>query len=189
MKRQPRTYHETIGNGILEEPDYIIAIGASAGGLEAIHEFFDNMTDPGNYSFVVIQHLSPDYKSLLVELVSKHTRMKVLEAEHNVVLQKRCVYIIPNNKVMTIKQGKVQLVQKAIEKAPIRPLIPSCIPWPVIKESVPLLLFFQVPGRMVPVVWKPLRKPEGSCWYSLPIAPGLMGCPTAPSMAVVLISY
>ena len=118
MKRQPRTYHETIGNGILEEPDYIIAIGASAGGLEAIHEFFDNMTDPGNYSFVVIQHLSPDYKSLLVELVSKHTRMKVLEAEHNVVLQKRCVYIIPNNKVMTIKQGKVQLVQKAVGKTP-----------------------------------------------------------------------
>lgn len=118
MKTKSQTYYKGIGKNILEEPDYIIAIGASAGGLEAIHEFFDNMTDPGNYSFVVIQHLSPDYKSLLVELVSKHTRMKVLEAEHNVVLQKRCVYIIPNNKVMTIKQGKVQLVQKAVEKAP-----------------------------------------------------------------------
>ncbi|AXY73014.1 chemotaxis protein [Paraflavitalea soli] len=118
MKSQSPTYQKTLGKGIIEEPDYIIAIGASAGGLEAIHEFFDNMTEVGNYAFVVIQHLSPDYKSLLVELVSKHTRMKVLEAEHNVVLQKRCVYIIPNNKVMTIRQGKVQLVQKALNKAP-----------------------------------------------------------------------
>ncbi len=52
---------------------YIVGIGASAGGLEAIHEFFDHMPASSNFSFVIIQHLSSDYKSLLVELVSKHT--------------------------------------------------------------------------------------------------------------------
>jgi two-component system CheB/CheR fusion protein len=52
---------------------FIVAIGASAGGLEAIQEFFDNMPSNGNLSFIIIQHLSPDYKSLLVELISKHT--------------------------------------------------------------------------------------------------------------------
>ena len=41
---------------------YIVAVGASAGGLEAIHEFFDNVPDSTNLSFIVIQHLSPDYK-------------------------------------------------------------------------------------------------------------------------------
>ena len=46
----------------------IVAIGASAGGLEAIHEFFDNVPENTNISFVVVQHLSPDYKSLLVEI-------------------------------------------------------------------------------------------------------------------------
>jgi two-component system CheB/CheR fusion protein len=76
---------------------YIVAIGASAGGLEAIHEFFDNMPSNGNLSFVIIQHLSPDYKSLLVELVAKHTHMKVYEAKHGMPVEKNCIYVIPNN--------------------------------------------------------------------------------------------
>jgi two-component system CheB/CheR fusion protein len=60
---------------------YIIGIGASAGGLEAIHELFDNMPPDTNFSFVIIQHLSPDYKSLMAELLSKHTQMKVTEVK------------------------------------------------------------------------------------------------------------
>ena len=71
-----------------EQPHYIVAIGASAGGLEAIHEFFDNTPENSNVSFIVIQHLSADYKSLLVELVSKHTHMKVFEAEHDMPAHK-----------------------------------------------------------------------------------------------------
>jgi len=70
---------------------YIVAIGASAGGLEAIHDFFDNMPQHNNISFVVIQHLSPDYKSLLVELISKHTHMKVFEAADDLNVHNECV--------------------------------------------------------------------------------------------------
>src|SRR5947208_8471526 len=91
---------------------YIVAIGASAGGLEAIHEFFDNMPSNGNLSFVIIQHLSADYKSLLVELVSKHTNMKVMEAGQDVVVEKNYVYVIPNNKLLTIQDGRLQLSVK-----------------------------------------------------------------------------
>ena len=97
---------------------YTVAIGASAGGLEAIHEFFDNMPASGNFSFVIVQHLSPDYKSLLVELISKHTDMRVYEAGHNMAVQKNCVYVIPNNKLLTIVQGKLQLRDKNLDKAP-----------------------------------------------------------------------
>ena len=97
---------------------YIVAVGASAGGLEAIHEFFDNMPSNGNLSFVIIQHLSADYKSLLVELVSKHTYMKVLEAQHDTFVEKNCVYVIPNNKLLTIDNGRLQLSEKNFEKAP-----------------------------------------------------------------------
>lgn len=103
---------------IPENDQYIVAIGASAGGLEAIHEFFDNMPSNGNFSFVIIQHLSPDYKSLLVELVAKHTNMKVLEAKHEVFIEKNCVYVIPNNKLLTIIDGRLQLSEKNFEKAP-----------------------------------------------------------------------
>ncbi|OKS88936.1 chemotaxis protein CheB [Mucilaginibacter polytrichastri] len=97
---------------------YVVAIGASAGGLEAIHEFFDNMPDNSNFAFIVIQHLSSDYKSLLVELVSKHTHMKVLEAQHETVIQPDCVYIIPNNKLMTIKNNRLKLADKLHDKSP-----------------------------------------------------------------------
>ncbi len=100
------------------EENYVIAIGASAGGLEAIHEFFDHMPADGPFSFVVIQHLSSNYKSLLTELVAKHTAMKVLEAEHNQKTEKGNVYIIPNNKILEIKGGKIQLLQKEVSKLP-----------------------------------------------------------------------
>lgn len=105
-------------NSLPDSDHYIIAIGASAGGLEAIHEFFDNMPSNGNLSFVIIQHLSPDYKSLLVELVSKHTNMKVVEAKHDAVVEPNFVYVIPNNKLLTIEDHKLQLGDKNFDKAP-----------------------------------------------------------------------
>src|SRR5918998_4348625 len=84
---------------------YIIGIGASAGGLEAIHELFDNMPPDTNFSFVIIQHLSPDYKSLMGELLAKHTAMQVFEAQDQMPVQKNCIYLIPSKKVMTIQDG------------------------------------------------------------------------------------
>lgn len=97
---------------------HIVAIGASAGGLEAIHEFFDNTPEHQNISYVIIQHLSPDYKSLLVELVSRHTHMKVFEAENNTTVEKSCIYVIPNNKLITIRGDKLFLEEKGAVKAP-----------------------------------------------------------------------
>lgn len=105
-------------NSLPDNEHYIIAIGASAGGLEAIHEFFDNMPSNGNLSFVIIQHLSSDYKSLLVELVARHTNMQVVEAKQDVTVEKNCIYVIPNNKLLTIQDGRLQLTEKNIEKAP-----------------------------------------------------------------------
>lgn len=97
---------------------FTVAIGASAGGLEAIQEFFDNMPPSGNLSFIIIQHLSPDYKSLLVELIGKHTPMKVVEADHEMSIEPDCVYVIPNNKLLTVRERKLWLAAKNLEKAP-----------------------------------------------------------------------
>lgn len=97
---------------------HIVAVGASAGGLEAIHEFFDHTPEHNNVSYVIIQHLSPDYKSLLVELVSRHTHMKVFEAADNTTVKKNCVYVIPNNKLITLKGDKLYLEEKGSVKAP-----------------------------------------------------------------------
>jgi two-component system CheB/CheR fusion protein len=100
-----------------EEEHYVVAIGASAGGLEAIHEFFDHMPANTHCSFVIIQHLSPDYKSLLVELVSKHTKMNVLEAKHDQVLEPNCVYVIPNDKLLQLRDGRLQLSEKYFDNS------------------------------------------------------------------------
>lgn len=97
---------------------YIVGIGASAGGLEAIHDLFDYMPQNTGFSFVVIQHLSPDYKSLMAELLTRHTEMRVQEAEDGMNVEADCIYVIPSKKLMTIKNGKLQLDEKLKSSAP-----------------------------------------------------------------------
>jgi two-component system, chemotaxis family, CheB/CheR fusion protein len=94
------------------KPHGIIGIGASAGGLEAINDFFQNTPVDTDFTFVLIQHLSPDHKSLMSELLSKHTQMKVYEAEDQMTIMPNCIYLLPNKKLMTIKSYKLQLQDK-----------------------------------------------------------------------------
>src|SRR5687767_5318221 len=91
---------------------YFIGIGASAGGLEPINELFDSMPDDTNFSFVIVQHLSPDHKSLMGELLAKHTKMRIMEAEDNMVLKPNCIYLIPSRKIMTLSNGALKLHDK-----------------------------------------------------------------------------
>ncbi len=87
----------------------IIGIGASAGGLEALQQFFDYMPPNSGLSFVVIQHLSPDYKSLMADILGKHTEMNVCQAEDGMGVEADTVYLIPPKKYMTIKGGCLYL--------------------------------------------------------------------------------
>lgn len=95
-----------------EKPIYYVAIGASAGGLEAIESFFTNIPANTGLAFVVIQHLSPDYKSLMVELLSKKTAMLVQRAEDGLVILPDHVYLIPPKKNLTIFHGKLFLSEQ-----------------------------------------------------------------------------
>ncbi|MFP4199504.1 MAG: CheR family methyltransferase, partial [Halanaerobium sp.] len=81
---------------------YIAAIGASAGGLEALNKFFENVDDDPGIAFVVIQHLSPDHESHMVNLLSKKTEMKVLEIRDGMKIKKNNVYLIPPKKNIKI---------------------------------------------------------------------------------------
>lgn len=96
---------------------YVVGVGASAGGLEAITSLFENVPDNTGFSFVVIQHLSPDHKSLMSELLAKHTTMQVTEAADGVVLQPGRVYLLPSKKFMTVKDGRLHLQEKV--KSPL----------------------------------------------------------------------
>jgi two-component system, chemotaxis family, CheB/CheR fusion protein len=90
-----------------------VGIGASAGGLAAFEKFFAAMPpdiDPG-MAFILVQHLSPDHKSMLAELVRRYTRMQVYEVEDGMTVQPNCAYIIPPNHDMALSQGKLHLLE------------------------------------------------------------------------------
>ncbi|MHC2991605.1 hypothetical protein OB13_08370 [Pontibacter sp. HJ8] len=97
---------------------YLVGIGASAGGLEAIHKLFDHFPSNSSFSFVIIQHLSPDHKSLMAELLTKHTRMQVQEAEDNMFTRPNCVYVLPSGKQLTILNGRLRLSEKPRNREP-----------------------------------------------------------------------
>lgn len=93
----------------------IVGIGASAGGLAAFEAFFSGMpadADPG-MAFVLVQHLAPDHKSILSELIRRYTRMQVSEVEDGMVVRPNCAYIIPPNCDMALLNGGLQLVAPA----------------------------------------------------------------------------
>ena len=87
----------------------IIGIGASAGGLEALQQFFDYMPPNSGLSFVVIQHLSPDYKSLMADILGKHTEMSVCQAEDGMGVEADTVYLIPPKKYLTLQGDRLLL--------------------------------------------------------------------------------
>lgn len=87
----------------------VIGIGASAGGLEALQQFFDYMPSDSGLSFVVIQHLSPDYKSLMADILAKHTDMTVRQAEDGMPVRPDHLYLIPPKKNLTLHEGRLVL--------------------------------------------------------------------------------
>ena len=102
----------------------IVGIGASAGGLAAFEAFFSGMpadTDPG-MAYVLVQHLAPDHKSLLTEIVSRYTRMRVLEVENGMVVKPNCVYIIPPGHDMVLQSGALQLLEPSSNRGQHLPI-------------------------------------------------------------------
>ncbi|MFW5787681.1 MAG: CheR family methyltransferase [Halanaerobiales bacterium] len=94
---------------LTEKELYVVGIGASAGGLDALNRFFESMSDHPGMAFVIIQHLSPDHESHMVNLLSKRTKMKVREIEDGVEIKANTVYIIPPRKNLIIHDEKLYL--------------------------------------------------------------------------------
>ncbi|HVW70504.1 MAG TPA: chemotaxis protein CheB, partial [Steroidobacteraceae bacterium] len=100
----------------------IVGIGASAGGLGAFTRFFAHMSADSGMAFVLIPHLDPSHKSLMVELLSRQTAMPVLEAGHRMPIRPNTVYVIPPNKYLAIKRGRLMLSrppESAVGQTPI----------------------------------------------------------------------
>jgi len=94
----------------------VVGVGASAGGLEALQEFFKNMPLKTGLSFVVIQHLSPDYKSLMDELLARETSIPIQIASDGMPVQEDNIYLIPPRNNISIFHDKLYLEEQEGKK-------------------------------------------------------------------------
>ena len=72
----------------------IVGIGASAGGLAAIQELFDHLPNDTGAAFVLVQHLSPDFKSLMEEILARHTQMRIVRVESDCIMEPNSIYLL-----------------------------------------------------------------------------------------------
>ena len=91
----------------------VVGIGASAGGLAAVQVFFSSVIEDEvrNAAFVLVQHLSPNYKSLLVEIIGRITPLKVHEVQDGIAVEAGHLYIIPPNRDLALVDGRLQLLE------------------------------------------------------------------------------
>lgn len=89
----------------------VVGLGASAGGLEALEVFFRNTPENTGMAFVVIQHLDPDHKGILPELLQRSTQMKVEKIGERMKIKPDHVYVIPPNKSLTVEHGYLRLYE------------------------------------------------------------------------------
>jgi two-component system CheB/CheR fusion protein len=91
----------------------IVGIGASAGGLDALGQFFKNVPVDSGMAFVVVQHLDPTQKGMMPELLQRVTAMKVCEATDRILVRPNSVYIIPPNCDLSLFHGVLHLLPPA----------------------------------------------------------------------------
>jgi len=100
-----------LANSVQQEGLHIVAIGASAGGLQALEQFFNNMPPDSGMTFVVIQHLSPDFKSQMDELLSRNTAMPVRRVAHDMPLEPNHIYLNVSMTQMEVRDAKLLLTE------------------------------------------------------------------------------
>jgi two-component system CheB/CheR fusion protein len=90
----------------------VVAIGASAGGLEAVTQLLKNLSPTTGMAFIYVQHLSPDHKSLLDVLLSKVTQMEVQVIDDMETMKPNNFYVIPNDKEIEVTDGHIKLIPR-----------------------------------------------------------------------------
>jgi two-component system CheB/CheR fusion protein len=93
----------------IESGFHIVGVGASAGGLESLERFFTRLPADTGMAFVVLQHLSPDFKSLMDELLGRRTSMTVRQAEHEALIEPNVLYLLPPMKEMIVQKRRLLL--------------------------------------------------------------------------------
>jgi two-component system CheB/CheR fusion protein len=103
-------------------PSFVVGIGASAGGLESLEKLFQNLPADTGMAFVIIQHLSPDFKSMMYELLARDTKMQIHRVEDGMQIEANHVYLLPPKKEIIIVGGELHLLDKDASKGLTLPI-------------------------------------------------------------------
>ncbi|MCE3279308.1 MAG: domain S-box protein [Bacteroidetes bacterium] len=124
VKKKPSVKSNTSSKKIVKKksPVTLVAIGASAGGLEAVNELLHNLPIDTGLAFIYVQHLSPDHESSLPLLLSKTTKMKVLEVTNMLKILPNHIYVCTPNKEIRLVDGRIKLDERHDEKLPYLPI-------------------------------------------------------------------
>lgn len=100
--------------GEAASPDsfFVVGVGASAGGIQALESFFAKLPNRTNAAFVVVQHLSPDFKSMMTEILQRHTAMTVHQIDDGTVIKAGKVYVLPPGKNAIIQNRRLHLLDR-----------------------------------------------------------------------------
>lgn len=90
---------------------FYVGVGASAGGLEALRPFVANLPAKANMTYILAQHMSPDHRSLMVELLARETTLPVVEASHGMQPKADTIYVAPPNSDVTVVHGKLSITK------------------------------------------------------------------------------
>ncbi|WP_170294643.1 chemotaxis protein CheB [Roseospira navarrensis] len=96
----------------------VVGVGASAGGLEALRPFVANLPAQSNMAYVIVQHMAPQYRSMLVQLLSRETSLPIKEIEHGSPLEPNTVHICPPNKDVRLANGNLMLKEPSAPHGP-----------------------------------------------------------------------
>ncbi|WP_460447963.1 CheR family methyltransferase [Alsobacter sp. SYSU BS001988] len=104
------------------KPFPIVGIGSSAGGVEALGSFFSAAPAAGGIAYVVVTHLSPDYKTMLPEIIGRHTTMPVTLARQGAEVRPNRVYVLPADAILGIDRGRLTIRRQSKEHRERKPI-------------------------------------------------------------------
>jgi two-component system CheB/CheR fusion protein len=100
----------------------VVAIGASAGGLDAFSQILEKLEPAPNVAFVFIQHLSPQHESALATLLGTHTSLPVMQATDGMAIKANHVYVMPPNVQMEVVDGRISLLPRPHDRTQFTPI-------------------------------------------------------------------
>ncbi len=113
-------------SGSVSEPTKVsfpvVGLGASAGGSEAFKNFFQAMSADSSIAFVLVQHLDPTHESMMTDLLTKYTTMRMVQIEDDMALASNTLFMIPPNKYLFIQDGRLKLTEPIVRRGMRMPI-------------------------------------------------------------------